>query len=611
MKCIKHKLKNIRMTIKQRTNNILYALKIILKASKRYFWGELFFSLIGVVLPFISMFIWRDLLNRLVSVDNVKNELLNKIIVLAIVYLISLFLSLCLESLQKLILYKYNDEIDYYIDNILIDYILNEEISFFDSSDSKDKLNHVTSIMPSIIKNIPSVIFDIMESLVWFIVAIIMLGEISVLFVILIVCISIPSIVINRIIEKKNYSFNKSNSKIQRKISYYQGLFNGNALLEIKIYNLVNEFSQIYENLFNRYRKQSVKHSTLIGVIQLITVVVSIIGDVIIYSLTISKFLSNTILIGDFALYISLLESFKSRFSMLIINFNSLVEISDEIGDVRELLENSNYKLERTGKLTLTSNPKIEFKNVSFKYPNSNKYVLKNCSFVIDTMEKVAIIGLNGGGKSTIIKLICRFYDPQEGEILINGVSNKEYNIHSLRNSFTVSFQDYTKYSLTLKENIIISNLQEAHNHNKIQLAYKNSQINEFADSWEHGLDENLTKQFDSNGKELSGGEWQRVALARTFFRDSFIVILDEPSASVDAITEEKIFNQFYNDLQEKGLILVSHRLSSVYMCDKIIVLQNGMASEVGSHQELLKKDGEYSRLFKLQANKYNFRGKK
>ena len=248
---------------------------------------------------------------------------------------------------------------------------------------------------------------------------------------------------------------------------------------------------------------------------------------------------------------------------------------------------------------------KITFKNVYFKYPNCQQYVLKNCSFEINKGEIVGLVGLNGAGKSTIVKLLLRLYTPEKGDILLNNIPIENYNILELRKTFSVLFQDYIKYSFTMRENIAISDLTKINDDRKLLETCEFCDLLAIVQNWEKGLDENLTKRFYSDGKELSGGQWQRIAMARTLLRDGDIVVLDEPSAALDPIAEEEIFKKFKAISKNKTTVLITHRLSSIRIANKIFVLNDGCIVESGSHGELMKKRGMYYKFFNLQASKY------
>ena len=261
--------------------------------------------------------------------------------------------------------------------------------------------------------------------------------------------------------------------------------------------------------------------------------------------------------------------------------------------------------VQKNGVLTLDKIQKIEFSHVYFRYPGKENYVLEDCSFTMEAGQQIGLVGENGCGKSTIVKLILRLYDVEEGEILLNGIDIMEYDIEKYRAMFSVLFQDFIKYSFTLRENVSLSDIEKSDNDERIKDALSKSEMSELVSTWDKGLETPLTRSFEPDGKELSGGQWQRIALSRVFFADRDFVILDEPSASLDVFAEEKIFRQFQQLSGNRSSIIISHRLSSIVAADKILVLKNGRILEQGKHKELLSKNGYYSELFYAQAQSY------
>lgn len=247
----------------------------------------------------------------------------------------------------------------------------------------------------------------------------------------------------------------------------------------------------------------------------------------------------------------------------------------------------------------------LEIKNVSFKYPHSEKYSLKNVNIKIEKGQTVALVGVNGAGKSTLVKLLLRFYDPTEGEILYNGVNIKEYDVLSLRSKIATVFQDYKTFALSVAENVMC---RECDENDKIQA----EQMLRRSGAWdkiamlEDGVDTVLTREFDDNGAGLSGGENQKLAVARMFAKDFELAILDEPSSALDPIAEYKMYENLIAATENKTVIYISHRLSSAVLSDKIFVLDGGTVSESGSHAELMASGGKYSKMFTLQASSYN-----
>ena len=250
----------------------------------------------------------------------------------------------------------------------------------------------------------------------------------------------------------------------------------------------------------------------------------------------------------------------------------------------------------------------IEFKNVYFKYPSAEKNSLENVNLKINKGETVALVGVNGAGKTTIVKLLLRFYDVTEGEILYNGVNIKEYNIQSLRRRFATVFQDFKTFALSVNENVICHECTEEEK-KASEEALKQSGVWEKIKSLPNGADTVLTREFDDDGAGLSGGEAQKTAVARMFTKPFDIAILDEPSSALDPVAEYNMYENLIHLTKEKTALYISHRLSSAVLSDKIFVLENGTVIESGTHSELMQNGGRYAEMFTLQASRYKSEG--
>jgi len=246
----------------------------------------------------------------------------------------------------------------------------------------------------------------------------------------------------------------------------------------------------------------------------------------------------------------------------------------------------------------------ITFSKVCFHYPDTERNVLTDFSLHIRPGEHVALVGENGSGKSTLVKLLCRLYEPDSGEILIDGIDYRKFDIQELRKQVSVVFQDYVRYYMSGRENICMGNIELSHDDGKIEQAAKWSGAHEVLEGLERGYDNVLGKLFDG-GRELSLGEWQKIAIARAFLRDAPIMILDEPSSSLDVEAEAELFGQFNELTQGKAALIISHRLSTVRMADRLVILSDGKIAEEGSHDELMFEDGIYARLYRMQSGLY------
>jgi ATP-binding cassette subfamily B protein len=246
----------------------------------------------------------------------------------------------------------------------------------------------------------------------------------------------------------------------------------------------------------------------------------------------------------------------------------------------------------------------IEFQNVSFAYPGTSRLVLKDLSLCLGRGERIALIGENGEGKTTIVKLLMRLYDPTEGTIQLDGVDLREYDLEDYTSQAAVIFQDFMRYDMTARENIAIGRITETENLPGIIAAARKSMADELIGKLPAGYEQMLGRRFEG-GVDLSGGEWQKVALARAYLRDGQVLILDEPTASLDARSEHEVFKRFAELTEGKLSLLISHRFSTVKMADRIVVLENGQISEEGTHEQLIARGGRYAEMFDMQASNY------
>lgn len=306
--------------------------------------------------------------------------------------------------------------------------------------------------------------------------------------------------------------------------------------------------------------------------------------------------------IGSLVLYCGSFMQIINGIMMLANTLGKLKEILPLAKDYFEIIAAQNTTAYGDKALDFSNGINIEFKNVSFKYPKSEAYALRNVNLKINNGEKLAVVGRNGSGKTTFIKLLCRLYDVNEGEILINSVNIKEYTRDSLNALYSVVFQDYKILSLTVEENVSVGvGVPEA----ALAQALKNADIFERIEEMPQKEKTYLYKDLDKSGVEISGGEAQKLALARALYKNSPFVVLDEPTAALDPIAENEIYSRFNSFVKDKTAIYISHRLSSCAFCDRIAVFDNAELVETGTHNELISANGKYAELWNAQAKYY------
>ena len=314
---------------------------------------------------------------------------------------------------------------------------------------------------------------------------------------------------------------------------------------------------------------------------------------------------SKVINIEGYTFYLQASGNISDSFGSLQSDISAIYEYSLYMQDLRTF-DQLPDRIEKPKEGILSDNecPKIEFKNVSFRYPRTDSYILKNLSFTIKPGEKVALVGENGAGKTTIIKLIARFYDVTDGEILINDINIKVLDLTSYYKLWGVLFQFFARYWFTLRENVGLGNVEDIENIKFISEAGRRAGLDTILPKLTHGYENMLSTDF-KDGKDLSGGEWQKIGIARGLFANPKFIVLDEPTSALDALAEARVFEEINKLAVDTSMLIVSHRFATVRNADHIIVLEKGMISEQGSHDELMKKKGLYHEMFTTQAEGY------
>lgn len=590
-------------------SRLFYIIKLVWESSHALLLMMVFMAIFNGVMPIVGSLIGKELLNKLADAYSgvlTTFSIISFLLIMQFAYLLfntivvrvnSTISSICGEKLANHIKMK------------IMNKAKEVDIASFDNPDFYSKMenaNREANFRPIQVLNSTFQIFSTVISMVGYIVIITAIGLMPAL---LVIAVAIPSTVINFIYRRKNYEYMFFRSKDRRQMNYYsEVIVNKDLVKEIRMLGLGDTFTEKYKSVFDKYYK-GLKKLILqemwwnLGASLLTTAVNCILFIMIAQGVFVKDYS-----VGDFSLYTGALNAISSGIATLITTTASIYEGTLFISNMIEFMNEKKTivpSMNPPREVQKGVNHTIVFENVSFRYPGTERDVLKNINLTINPAETIVIVGLNGAGKTTLLKLLTRLYDPTEGRILFDGHDIKEYDTEKLHDVFGMIFQDYGKYACTVSENIAFGEVMKEINEDEITDAAKKSNSHEYIMKLEKGYDTPLMRYFDKTGIELSGGQWQKLAIARAFYSDSDFLILDEPTASIDALAEQEIFNQFDELRSDKTTIFVSHRLSSATTADKIVVLKEGEIVEIGNHAELMKLEGDYYNLFTIQAQRY------
>ena len=375
---------------------------------------------------------------------------------------------------------------------------------------------------------------------------------------------------------------------------------------EVKIFglgaHLAARYGEVSGRIYEENKKVAVKRASVGFLLNL----VSTGGYYGAYAVVLIRTLAGAISVGTFTFLTGAFSRSRMYIEKILQSFTDISDQALYLKDLFEFFEMEPAIHSIPGALPAPRPIRegFEFRNVGFAYPGSTRMVVENISFRLEAHEKIALIGENGAGKTTLVKLLARLYDPTAGQILLDGVDLREYDVEDLRKEIGVIFQDYMRYELLAKENIGFGKIEDLADRARIEMAAHKSMAFQVIGKLPNGYDQMIGRRFDG-GVDLSGGEWQKFALARAYMRDAQLLILDEPTATLDARAEYEVFRRFAELTKGRMAVLISHRFSTVRMADRILVLQNGGIREQGTHNHLVALGGQYAELFELQAAGY------
>ena len=586
--------------------SLKWCLMLSWQTSRFYTASRVLAEVLTPALTITAAFISRNVINLLAEQSEaaMRSEsmliyMLSGLFVIAVIRGISHKLTQYCQSMH-------DDKITAKIAMILMEHTLEADLEYFDEPDYYDKLNSASrdsyAINTVVWNSISIVSYGIS-----FAAAFAILSQMSPIYGIAVGLSSIPASIVSAKFTKLLYNLSLEQINGMRKMEYIKSISSERIYAQdLRLFaikeKLKERYLRIWKELFTKRQKASRKRTQLLCLLELLPeLAIALICIDIAF-----RVINDNATVGDYSLLVGLTAQLWGTINILSSSAMNIYDNRMQLDNFRSI---GNYKNQvcDSGDEELVKVETIDFINVTFSYPGTDKKALNGLSLSLHKGKKTALVGINGSGKSTFIKLLLRFYDPDEGIIFINGVDIRKYTLASLRANFSVYFQDMSNFSFTLRENFSFTdygysskNAEEAMNK-----ALSASSCEEILVKCYRGLDTNLTRFFSDDGIQLSGGQHQKIALARALFRRNTAFILDEPSSNLDPKAEHEVFEALRVLTNDKMTIFTSHRLSNTFLADKIVVLEDGRVAEVGTQIELLNNKQRFAELFKYQADKY------
>ena len=592
-----------------------YVFRIVWDTKKWILFVMMFMTLYDGIAPVVHSLIHASLLNALA--DAIVNRSLDGFYLYLFLQFGYLIVNSIVKNIHNILNRISGELVTNKIKVAIIEKAKEVDLASFDNPEFYERLENANREAGNRPIHILQSLFSIISTIISVVIYIVAMAAILPTAPWLIIAVSIPSAVVNFIYRRKNFNYMRRRSIDRREMNYYSGLMvNKDMVKEIRLFGLSDKFIDGYKTVFVRYFGGLKKLIYAEGFWHVFFTLLSTVVNCFLFIAIAKNVIFGSGQIGDFSFYTGALNSIAGGVTSLITTSATIYEGTLFIDNLIMFMNEKRTIIPRLPDQASEDEAKpldvarhtghtIVFDHVCFRYPGMDRDVLHDINLTFEPGDTCVLVGLNGAGKTTLIKLLTRLYDPTEGTIYLDGHDIRSYDVEQLYKMFGIIFQDFGKYAFTVTDNIAFGDIDRPLDMDDVREAAVSADADTYISALPDGYATPLQRVFTEEGKELSIGQWQKLSIARAFYSDSDFLILDEPTASLDAIAEQEVFRQFDNLRKDKTTLFVSHRLSSATVANKIIVLDGGTVAELGDHTALMRARGKYYELFSAQAKRY------
>lgn len=589
--------------------NLSKAFRLVWAASPRWTVASVVIQVCLGLLPLLSLYLFKLIIDTVTErfSSNRGGENLTEIILLICLAGLVVYVTSMLSNLTKVVSNTLGNIVTDYMHQVIHEKSIEVDLAYFENPQYHDQLHRMQEEAPFL----PT---QILEALLQFIQNAISLTAISGwLFlyhwaiVPILILFALPRVLVRLYFAKKEHAWEISRTPQERQAWYFHELLTSDSTAkEIKLFSLGRMFANRFQQIKKQLRQEELALDRRWLYSSAGAEALSVLSVFGLYCFIAYRTMLGVLTLGDFVVYYQAIQRGFGFLQTLLDSVTDLYEHNLFVTNVYEFLSVKPRLIDPVVPKPLPHplQQGIVFEHVSFQYPGCDRKILEDISLHIRPGEHIALVGENGAGKTSLVKLLCRLYDPTNGKIMLDGIGLNEFSTSDIRREVSAMFQDYVQYHLSAKENILLGNTDSFPDRHRIEDAVEQAGARRIIKKLKNGYDTILGRRFEG-GEELSIGEWQKIALARAFLRNSQILVLDEPTSAMDAKAEYELFEKYHELAKGRIAILISHRLSTVKMVDRIYFLEQGKIVESGTHDELIKKNRYYAALFERQAKKY------